>query len=124
MQTMYNGYEVLLRKIFREDDKAPIRPSIIEGDTEVSLQQALNRALDTLPLTQGKNDSVRWQRIKSMIERRYGLKGNQGGVLFSVIGREFEIKEETASQRVRKWQVKLRESSPWLAEFFIQASEE
>ena len=121
MQDRHNGYEALLRDIFQEY-RAPIRSSIIEGDTEVSLQEALNRALDTLPFTRGRNDSVRWRRIKYMIALHYGLERNRNQVPFWVIAQELRVKTDSVQNSVGDYRRKLRKSCQWLEKFFVQTS--
>jgi len=69
------GPENLLRAIFK-DKHTPICTTITQEDgTALSLQAALTKALDTLPLTKGKNDSRRWPRWKTVLDKSYGLNG-------------------------------------------------
>ncbi|TSC56288.1 MAG: hypothetical protein Greene071421_257 [Parcubacteria group bacterium Greene0714_21] len=71
------GPENLLRAIFRDKPAdTPICTTITKENGEtLSLQAALNNALDTLPFTKGKNDHRRWARRKTVLDKSYGLNG-------------------------------------------------
>ena len=70
------GPGTLLRAIFPEKPSdAPILDYIMQGETRIPLKDVLNEALDTLPLTRGKNDSGSWPRWKTVLDQSYGLNG-------------------------------------------------
>lgn len=121
MQVEYDGYKALLRDICQMPPDAQIRPFIMEGGKRVSLQEALDSALNALPFTRGWNDPAPWQRRKRLIGLRYDLQENRGKVPLSTIAGEFGVKEDSIGETVRASLRELRRNSR-LEEFFILPS--
>lgn len=70
---MEKGYEGLLTAIFGELTMG-IYPYILEEDgREVSLPEALNEALDKLPLSKTRNQPDPWPMKKRVLELRFGI---------------------------------------------------
>jgi len=73
------GLRSLLRAIFPEKlHDASIRDVVTQRDgTILTLRDALNEALDTLPPTRGSGDSAPWARRKTVLDHYYGLSGDK-----------------------------------------------
>ena len=116
------GPESLLRAIFHEKPPdALIRDAIRQqGETRLTLQDALNAALDTLPLTRGKNDSGPWPRWKTVLDQSYGL--NRSKLTRGAIAQSCRIDPRYVSKIKREALIELRrdaEVMDRLEAFFI-----
>ena len=117
------GPGTLLRAIFPEKPSdAPILHYIMQGETRIPLKDVLNEALDTLPLTRGKNDSGPWPRWKTVLDQSYGL--NRSKLTRGAIAQSCRIDPRYVSKIKREALIELRrdaEVMERLEAFFIPA---
>lgn len=116
--------EGLLKAIF--PDMFPgafISTSIMEDGEEIFLTDALDRALNTLPLTTGERDSAPWQRWKHVLECYYGLNWHEP-MTAPEIAKALEVSERSVRGAIKSALRTLSHpnNSQLLRKFFVPAT--
>jgi len=97
-----NGHVQLLFAIFGRrqlDLDEPVLPSITEEGMTITLKQAVDEALKTLPPCKGNKDSVPWNKGELVLQLRFGLKTEQPQTLEATGRRpEFLLSKERIRQ--------------------------
>jgi len=95
------GHAALHNVIFGEKPGHPVRASIIEEGRTVPLEEAINDALEKLPLKKGRNDPAPWRRPARTLELAFDLKKDAkttdqliAGVLGVTKGRAFQLRHQ------------------------------